>query len=142
MMAQIIRGIKYGKESSTHEKGSETLSKQRKEWKKLKRLSLVKAEERIEETEAAKSDQNVAGDISAEMTWKINTTMFHTKNLKRENPYYSARLKTIQWENFPVRPPWNAVYSLAIFQQYWSEFFFSVLLAPFPVQGLTIRWLT
>ena len=79
-MAEIIRGIEFRKESPTHEKRSETMSKQRKEWKKRKRL---------------RSTRNVARDISAEITRKINTTMFHNKNLKRENPYYSALLNTM-----------------------------------------------
>ena len=71
-MAAIIREIEFGKESSisTHEEGRETMSKQRKYWKKGKRV---------------RATRNVARDISAEITRKINTTMFHTKNLKREN---------------------------------------------------------
>ena len=98
-MAEVIREIAFGKESSisTHEEGSETMSKQRKYWKKGKRV---------------RATRNVARDISAEITRKINTTMFHTKKLKRENRYYSALLKSkhvvkIKWENFPARPPWT-----------------------------------
>ena len=90
-MAEVIREIAFGKESSisTHEEGSETMSKQRKYWKKGKQV---------------RATINVARDI--------NTTMFHTKNLKRENGYYSALLKSkhvvkIKWENFPARPPWT-----------------------------------
>ena len=98
-MAEITREIEFGKESSisTHEEGSETMSKQRKYWKKGKRV---------------RATRNVARDISAEITRKISTTMFLTKNLKRENLYYSALPKSkhvvkIKWENFPARPPWT-----------------------------------
>ena len=42
-----------------------------------------------------RATRNVARDICAEINRKINTTMFHTKNLKRGKPYYSTLLRTM-----------------------------------------------
>lgn len=95
-MAEIIREIEFAQESSTHEKGSRPCQSRGNSGKKGSGY-----EQRY---------RSVARHISTEMT-KINRTMFHTKNLKRENPYYSTLLNVvkIQWENFSARPPWNGV---------------------------------
>ena len=37
---------------------------------------------------------------------KTNTTMFHTKKLNRENPYYLALLKTIMKSKDVVKTQW------------------------------------
>ena len=77
-----------------------------------KEVDHVKAEEIMAKREAAMSDDIEAlQDTFLLNLRKLIQPSFHTKNLKRENPYYSTLLNVVKihWENFPARPPWNGV---------------------------------